>query len=326
MPKVRYKIWKPRPNSLAIVETANAIIAEYTLAGFKLTLRQLFYQFVARDLLPNTVKSYNNLGSVINNARLAGLIDWNAIEDRTRHLERVSHWTDPQSILESAADSYAIDLWRYQPYRPEVWIEKDALRGVIEGVCDRNRVPHFSCRGYTSQSEMWDSAQRMIGHIQSGQQPVVLHLGDHDPSGIDMTRDIRERLNLFRAYHVDIRRIGLKRLALNYDQVQQYQPPPNPAKTTDSRFDDYQREYGDDSWELDALEPQVLVDLIQDAIDELVDADKWDEAVGKEQTERQYLKDLAETACDACPVKQVDCLSAPEDSQGDLPDLYDKDR
>jgi hypothetical protein len=272
---------------MLVIERTNAIITEYQAQGFDLTLRQVYYQHVARGFIPNTEANYKRLGSIINDARLAGLINWNAIQDRTRNLRSNPHWASPGDIIASAAYSYRRDLWANQSYRPEVWIEKDALVGVIAGVCNELDVPYFSCRGYTSQSEMWIAAQRLL-YVPVGQSPVIYHLGDHDPSGIDMTRDITERLQMFLGHHHDAR-MELHRLALNMDQVQHFQPPPNPAKTTDSRFASYIRLYGDESWELDALDPPVIVNLIRTAIDAIRDEDAWQEAVDRVEDEKAHL-------------------------------------
>ncbi len=116
---------------------------------------------------------------------------------------------------------------------------------MFEPICEELDVPYFSCRGYTSQSEMWAAAQRLLGYIWAKQRQhvTILHFGDHDPSGIDMTRDIRERLSLFCGGEG----FAVRRIALNMDQVRQYDPPPNPAKLTDTRVDAYLRKYGDDS-------------------------------------------------------------------------------
>lgn len=255
--------------TLEIIEQANAIIDSYAAAGFELTLRQLYYQFVARGLIENTERSYKRIGSIISDGRLAGLISWHAIQDRTRNLQSKSHWRDPAQIV-SACTSITIDLWQGQPRRVEVWVEKDALIGVIEAACRPLDVPYFSCRGYTSQSEMWQAGQRFYRYEQAGQTPLVIHLGDHDPSGIDMSRDIAERLAMFSGFDIEVRRI-----ALSMDQVQEHQPPPNPAKATDSRFIDYSKRYGDESWELDALEPALLVELVQSEIKAVRDDVKY---------------------------------------------------
>lgn len=128
----------------------------------------------------------------------------------------------------------------------------------------------------------------MKAHTKDGQLPIVFHLGDHDPSGIDMTRDIEDRLALF-ADHV----IEVRRLALNRDQIDLYKPPPNPAKVTDSRSDGYIAEHGHDSWELDALSPTVLADLITDAVTGVRDELAWSAAAKREASERTLLREAA---------------------------------
>jgi hypothetical protein len=283
MPLICYVPKSFRPETAARVKQANAIIAEYQAQGFKLTLRQLYYQFVARDLIPNTVQSYKSLGDVVNDGRLAGLIDWDAIEDRTRNLRSGSHWSSPRSIVRACADQFAVDLWAGQANYVECWIEKDALVGVIEGICVELDVPYFACRGYTSQSEMWGAAQRLIEREKAGKTTTIIHLGDHDPSGIDMTRDIQDRLELFGSTAV------IRRIAMNFDQVETYDPPPNPAKTTDSRYESYRVLHGEQSWELDALEPRVIVELIRGEIEALIDQDAWQESLEHQQTGRDQL-------------------------------------
>ncbi len=283
MPKIEYQEKNFRPATLETIGSANTIIAQYAAQGFSLTLRQLYYQFVSHGLLPNTDRSYKQLGNVVSDARRAGLIDWNSIEDRTRFIRQNSNWTTPSSILRSVVSSYHRDLWASQDLRIEVWIEKDALVGVIDAVCRELDVPFFSCRGYVSDSEMWTAAyNRMHDRV------IVLHLGDHDPSGIDMTRDIRERLQMFSGgADIDVRRI-----ALTMAQIEELGPPPNPAKITDSRFESYAAEYGDESWELDALEPQYIANLITEHVRAERDDVAWNEAVAEQETERQKIQDV----------------------------------
>jgi len=293
MPKVLYINKNFRSDTLILIEQANSIIGEYARQGFDLTLRQLYYQFVARDIIENSQKSYKRLGDLVNNARLAGLIDWETIVDRTRNLRRRPHWNSPQDIVQACAGQYHVDMWEGQSYRPEVWIEKDSLVGVIAGVCEELDVPYFSCRGYPSQSEVWGAAQRLIGYHRQGQIPYIVHLGDHDPSGIDMTRDIIERLSLF-IKHAGYRRPSVSRIALNMSQVQHYQPPPNPAKFTDSRCSGYVKKYGTKSWELDALSPDVLASLIRNEVVSLRSERLWAKAEQLEQEGRKQLSQVAD--------------------------------
>lgn len=275
--------------TLRVIAQAEAICREYAAQGFDLTLRQLYYQFVARGLIPNTQRDYKRLGSIVNDARLAGYLDWDYIVDRTRNLLSLPHWRDPSHIIRSAASSYQRDLWANQGTRVEVWIEKDALVGVIAGVCETNDVAYFSCRGYVSQSEMYDAAWRTARTWCSST------LGDHDPSGLDMTRDIRDRLELFlSAEDVPWWMLDVRRIALNMDQIQVYDPPPNPAKVTDSRAAGYIAEHGRESWELDALDPPVLSGLIAEAIEDLRDPALWGEALEEMESEREQLTTVAE--------------------------------
>lgn len=284
---IKYVDKKLSQANLVVVEQANQIIEEYRAQGFDLTLRQLYYQFVSRALIPNQQREYKRLGSIINDARLAGLVSWEAIVDRTRNLQALSHWDGPRQIVEACATQFRLDKWATQDYRVEVWIEKDALTGVIEGACNELQVPYFSCRGYTSQSEMWAAAMRLKRYRRDGQQPVIIHLGDHDPSGIDMTRDIDDRIKLFMG--------GAKvnRIALNMDQVEKYQPPPNPAKLTDSRCEGYMRIHGDESWELDALDPKVIDSLIRKTVKKFMDKARWNELVEREDAHKGALRDAA---------------------------------
>lgn len=291
MARICYEPKTFRWDSLRRIDQANTIIAEYEAQGFVLTLRQLYYQFVARDLIRNRQQEYKRLGALVNDARLAGLIDWEAIEDRTRWLRKSPHWESPRAIVDVCAEQFAVDKWGSQSCRPEVWIEKDALVGVIEGVCGELDVPYFAARGYNSASEMWRAAQRYRQHAENGQDPVLFHLGDHDPSGLDATRDIRARMKTF---GVEVRVV---RLALNWDQVEEYDPPPNPANLDDSRSkgpNGYVARFGNESWELDALAPPTIAGLIRAAIEELIGRRAWSRALRQEKKGRSQLRAVAD--------------------------------
>lgn len=290
MTYIQYKEVNFRFKSRAMIDIANDICAEYMAQGYTLTLRQLYYQFVARGHIANSQKEYTNLGNLISDARLAGLLDWDAIEDRTRNLEVQATWESPKDIIEGAAKQFKYDYWDTQPVRIEVWVEKEALVGVIERTAFKYRCPFFACRGYSSQSEAWRAGQRFKNYNDCGQPVKVIHLGDHDPSGIDMTRDNRDRLLLF-SEDSDVEVI---RVALNEDQVRQYNPPPNPAKLTDTRAADYVRKFGNESWELDALDPTVIDGLISAEIEKYIDWDNWDEIKEKEQQSRKKIKEIAD--------------------------------
>lgn len=287
MPKIQYKEINFRSKSLDLIRLVNEVIGEYKAQGYELTLRQTYYQLVARGYIPNNERSYKNIGSLINDGRLAGLIDWCAIIDRTRNLRGNSHWKNPASVIYSAMYSYLLNKWTDQPNYVEVWVEKDALVDVVGQACEPLDVPFFSCRGYTSQSEMWSAAQRFINQSHR-EQRIIIHLGDHDPSGIDMTRDIQERLDMFGAD------VYVKRIALTMEQIEAYNPPPNPAKITDSRCGKYIEQFGDESWELDALEPKVITDLITENVKMYRDEELYQAVCDLEDEGKRELKMLVD--------------------------------
>jgi len=295
MPKITYRpdirdriLNRSRQATRTTIEQAEEIIVEYEGKGFVLTLRQLYYQFVSRGFLVNTQASYNRLGFIMTDARLAGLIDWNAIIDRTRNQVANSHWGSPTEILDTCASQFLIDRWGTQKNRVEVWIEKEALVGVIEGTCADLDVPFFSCRGYTSASEMWRMGyERMNRFAKAGQHNIILHLGDHDPSGMDMTNDIIKRLTLFTGKEVDLRR-----LALNMDQIEEFNPPPNFAKPSDKRYKKYKEEYGENCWELDALEPGYMAGLIEKEVKKIRSEKPWRVATAIQNRMKQKLRNV----------------------------------
>lgn len=176
-----------------------------------------------------------------------------------------------------------LNRWEDQPNYVEVWVEKDALIGIVSQICQKLDVPHFSCRGYTSQSEMWTAAMR-FNQYDYKESRTIIHLGDHDPSGIDMTRDIQERLQLFGA-DVDV-----KRVALTMEQIERFNPPPNPTKLSDARASGYISKYGYECWELDALEPKIITSLIQTEVTALMDEDLFNDVAKRETIDKSNIQ------------------------------------
>lgn len=263
--------------SLVMIKRIDSICTEYRKSGFILTVRQLYYQLVARGVIENTEKSYKRITGLTNDARMAGLVDWAAIEDRTRSFIRRQRWNSGADIVDACVKSYHEDRWDNQDSRVFVIVEKEALAGVLEGVCNRFDVPLLAARGYPSGTVLREfTIDDLVPAVDAGQHITILHLGDHDPSGIDMSRDLTDRINVFAEQAVE--GIELIRIALNMDQIRQQRPPENPAKVTDSRFKSYMKEYGSKSWELDALTPQYLNDLVERNIEQNIDDEKWKES------------------------------------------------
>lgn len=282
MPFIKYETLNLRAATIELIEWAQATALDYRRRGYSLTIRQLYYQGVSRNRFPNNEKSYKNLINAVTKGRLMGMIDWALLEDRTRNAGGTAWFghtmPDPWRLAENSTYGLTQDLWEGQENRVEIWVEKQALEQVASRAADQYRIPYLACKGYMSQSEMWEAGHRRLReYAAAGQHPVILHMGDHDPSGIDMTRDIEERLSLFAETPVEVRR-----LALNWDQIEQYNPPENPAKMSDSRSGDYVRRFGDSSWELDALTPELLVGILTSEIDKLIDRELYDQKDAEE--------------------------------------------
>jgi hypothetical protein len=247
---------------------------------------------------------------------MVGLIDWEAIVDRTRYLRKLATWDSPQEILKAVARQFRYDLWADQGHYLEVWVEKDAALGVVEAICDKYRVSYLACRGYASASEIWRAGhQRFRPKIKEGKVCKVIYLGDHDPSGIDMPNDLRKRLDVFTGFPGEV---DVVRLALNMDQVEQYDPPPAPAKVTDSRAKAYVKEFGEDSWELDALDATVMRDLIEDEIRVYRDEAVWAGSLERENEAKLSLAVVAKKWDAVTKHLKKDIAAA-----ADVPDIFE---
>lgn len=288
--------------AVSMISTINSILKKYQQQGYDLSLRQLYYQLVAGAVIENTERSYKNIGNLVSDARLAGMIDWDMIKDRGREMIKPPAWDSPSDIIDACANQFRVSRWENQDCYVEVMVEKQALEGVLMPVCDELDVPFTANKGYSSSSAMYEASKRFIRAIENGKKPHILYLGDHDPSGIDMTRDVCSRIDLFvktsmereeiRENELDA--VPIKRLALNMDQVKKLNPPENPAKVTDSRAKGYISKFGHSSWELDAIEPAALAKLVRDAVMGLVEPAAWAESAARIKDGRNVIAKMAE--------------------------------
>jgi hypothetical protein len=289
MTRTKFKETIFRIDSLERIEQCNDIIGNYQDQGLRLTLRQLYYQLVTRNIIKNEEKSYKALSGLVSNARLAGLVDWDAIEDRVRRPQVPQEFENLSNLVDVAITAYRLPRWEGQRYYVELWVEKDALAGVLAPIASSHHVTLMVNRGYSSQSCMYECARRYLGNIRStSKQPILLYLGDHDPSGEDMVRDITERLDMF-----GVRGLIVEKLALTFEQVKKYSLPPNPAKMSDPRAKEYIEKHGSQSWEVDALPPEVLGELINDAITSYVDLELMEKIKVKENEDKERLQQAA---------------------------------
>lgn len=298
----------------------NAILEEYVADGFVLTLRQLYYQLVSRGIIENKIAEYRALSNLLKKGRMAGVVDWDAIEDRVRKPKLPYYVLGIKDALQDTIDQYRLNRMRGQPKNIELWVEKDALSAIFERVTRKYHIRLMVNRGYSSVSAMYDAHKRLM----SGD--VILYFGDHDPSGLDMIRDVRERLMEFG------RMVEVRAVALTWEQVQQYNPPPNPAKFEDPRAEWYIERYGEISWELDALPPRDLMELAEKEILSIIDLPKWEAMVAQEKADVKLIRtkfdmpgpdDESGDGPDDDPDDDGDGPQGPDDYEDELPDYED---
>ncbi len=269
------------------VDAVNRIISGYTMP---LTLRQIYYRLVAGGFIRNARSEYNGLSAQLVKARELGEVDENKIIDRSRRIDDLAFDSPEQFLLacrHTLKQRHVRRFWDTQSCYVEVWVEKDALSGVIANAVSQLNTIVAPSRGYSSYSYLKDAAER-ISRYSSNKTAIILHFGDHDPSGLDMSRDLQERFDKYsRGGSVDVRRI-----ALTFEQVKHYKLIPNPTKLADPRSAGYVVRYGKQCWELDAIEPNELVRICRDAVKgNIRDQAKWDGLAAKDKRERGYLMD-----------------------------------
>jgi len=272
--------------SRILLQQCLSILNEYEQKGIKVTLRQLYYQLVARGIIPNLDKSYKKISGLLTDARYCAFVDWDAIEDRIRIPYRHSQFNDVLDLVESAKYSYRLDRWNDQDYYVEFFTEKDALSSVLQPICDEWHIYLNVNRGYSSATAYYDVSKRFLEQDQK--KCIALYFGDHDPSGLDMIRDIRERLIEFGCI------LEVNPIALTMNQVKKYNPPPNYAKLTDPRAKWYVSNFGRKSWEVDALPPEVMIDLVNSKIREYVDIQKMNMVKKQEKEDMKQLEEFSE--------------------------------
>jgi len=286
MTKRKFIDWKPKKKErIQKLRHAIDIIEEYADQGYDLSVRQLYYQMVARNLIPNNKDEYRKIVDIVKMGRRAGYIDWDMIVDRGRSLDRSAHFNSASDIITMASKIFKLDRWEDQENRVYVMVEKDALSGVLGPVCEKLDVPFTAMKGYSSESHLYKIAREIRAYVEGGQRVYMLYLGDHDPSGLDMDRDIGDRIRLLGGLNDG----EVNRLALTFEQIEELKPPPNYAKVTDSRAKDYISQYGESSWELDAIDPPYLAALVETHIRKHLDEDLYDARV---ELEKQISEEL----------------------------------
>jgi hypothetical protein len=341
------------------------VVDRYSRSGYVLTLRQLYYQLVSINAIRNDDVVYKKLSAILDDLRQAGIIDWDAIEDRGRRPQIPYYVEDVADALNDTIRHYRRDRQTGQKNHIEVWTEKDAISGILSRVTNKYHVHLVVNKGYSSNSAMYAAYKRFVAELKEDKDVYILYFGDHDPSGLDMIRDIRERTLHFLAssehadsflpeasdpdwgfieeyfaendldYHTlyedgflpeksytffeyNVReheaydhfldelykaarkhywntRFHVVPIGLTMEQIHQYNPPENPAKFTDPRSAWYIKQFGQKSWEVDALKPDVMVRLVESGIEERIDMDVYESMLSIERNDIAQLKGFIAT-------------------------------
>ncbi len=352
---ITVKYWQDKKEQ--VIAKVRHIVNNYIQQGYILSLRQLHYQMVIKNWIINHDTAYKKLGNILDDCRYSALVDWKAIEDRGR-IPYLPYWVNnPDEALQDTIDSYRINRQDEQETYIELWTEKDALSGILRRTTSKYHVKLVVNKGYTSSSAAYAAYERISENILLGKRVIILYFGDHDPSGLDMIRDIRDRLLLFlgngkklqngegfwdklsewwevcgynlrdlvqegfasekiykmfgeiepenydelvdeceagkvRWYLRDHDLFKVDAIGLTMAQIKQYNLPPNPTKFTDSRAKEYVKKFGTTCWEVDALEPSVLTEIVETNILKNIDVELYKRKLQEEKEGIEYLKKL----------------------------------
>ena len=276
---VRY--W--RTTKEKVIADIQDVVESYSDQGYTLTLRQLHYQLVKANLIVNHIRAYKKLGEILDDCKYSGVIDWDAFEDRTRVPYIPYSVDDVEDALQDTIDQYRLDRQRGQKDHVELWTEKDALSGILKRTTEKYHIQLVVNKGYTSSSALYEAYHRIINSLRAEKSFTILYFGDHDPSGLDMIRDIRDRLTMMLTKgKYEFPADGLEDwfqvvpIGLSMQQIKKYKLPPNPTKLTDTRSDKYVKLHGPDCWEVDALDPPTLTAIVEKNIIERIDIPKYE--------------------------------------------------
>jgi len=281
-------------NYAQVVDVTNKVISQYDV---RLTVRQIYYRLISPpfQLFANKMSNYKGFDKILTRAREKEDVDWRRIEDRSRTtIGGDGGWDSPEQFTEYVIqrtkdlwEGYGRPAWRGQENYVEVWVEKDALATLVSNVANRFNVLTYPSRGYSSFTRVKEAIEDRFAEVIDTRNIFIVHLTDHDPSGLDMTKDLEKRIS---EYSEDSDRIEVHRVALTHEQVKQFDLASNPTKSADPRATKYVAEYGDQCWELDALPPDELEKIVELNVKRWIDAKTWNDNVGLIAKEKKQLE------------------------------------
>jgi len=254
-------------------------------AAQPITGRGIGYKLFTAGLIPSMAKSeMQRVYRLLRVARERDDIPWEWIVDETRALERTSTWANPAEYAKCVARSYRRDFWDQQPARVEVWSEKGTVRGVLAPVLDQYAVGFRVMHGFSSATAVYDVVQSA-----ADKDLIALYVGDFDPSGLFMSEeDLPTRLAEYGARED----VTLRRIALTREQVSELPPFSATDKRKDPRFRWFVANYGDRCWELDAMDPNDLRNVVESTIQELIEPIAWARCEAVNKAEQESLKTI----------------------------------
>lgn len=274
--------------TIKLMEACYQIIEEVQ----PITVRGVCYRlFVARLIDSMATRNTQKISRLLVQAREEGIIPWDWIVDDSRQIERDPHWLNLKEYAGAVQRSYRRDFWEYQDRRVVVISEKSTIAGILRPVLHEYGVPFMAVHGYNSATKVYDLTQEIRDDERTH---CFLYVGDYDCSGMHMSeKDLPERLERYGA-----RDFELERIAITDDDIKQGLPS-FPAKRTDPRYDWYVRNYGDEAWELDAMDPNDLRLKVEAEIKTFIDPETWERHKLAEQAEQETVRTIAERIINA---------------------------
>jgi hypothetical protein len=273
---------KRQRRTKAQIQTLRAGLREIASELWPATLRQLYYQATVRKLVDKTEAQYDAVGRQLVAMRRAGEIPYSWIADNTRWMRKPRTYSGLKNMLVVTQQTYRRAIWDTQDAYVEIWLEKEALAGVLYEITARWDVPLMVTRGYPSTSFLYEAAEA----IQDQGKPAYLYyFGDHDPSGVDISRDTERRLREFCDDRGDAVPLHFERVAVNRQQIIDLDLPTRPTKKTDSRSKSFEGE----SVEVDAIRPDLLREMVEARILRHIDHEALQRLQIVEAAERETL-------------------------------------
>lgn len=281
------KISRPNRASRSLWANVLSIVHDPDYNGDPLTVRQIYYQCVTRHFVAeNNQDMYNKVQRAVLQMRRNGVLSYRMVRDNARERRAIRQYGNASEALADMGRLYRRNFMQSQYYHIEVWCEKDALSGVISPICNQYGVTFAAIRGFSSDSFQFDSAEEMA---DIGKPTIVIYLGDHDPSGWWIAKDLEAHM---RSFGVDIH---VEHRGVHPWQIDQYQLPDSfEAKESDKKRAAFVAHFGRlRCVELDALPPNVLRRLVEEAIEEFIDVDAYNKEVATHEMEKKQLLELA---------------------------------